>query len=125
MPESSKIELRIDRHPCERNSKVVYWKKCLPFAVNPRGILTHRVRSVTTFFSRDGTFHHGTHYWCNNQTCADVTFHADPPADRLLCARCEAAAASAGQKSSDELAGHHVHIGELRAKRLCCTSEAN
>lgn len=102
------------------------WIKVAPFNVNPRGILIHRIRYGHTHFSNGRRHHDSVTYWCGNQTNGEgVGITADPPADRLLCAICEAKAVAAGEKPADELAGRHVHIGEVRAKRLCCANERN
>lgn len=105
--------------------KSVHWKMCLPFVVNPRGILVHRVRWATTHFWKGEVDHDSVMYWCGNSVSSVMEFVEVPPEDRLLCARCEAIAVAAGEKPADELAGRHVHVGETRAKRLCCTNEDN
>lgn len=107
------------------SSVIRRWKTCLPFVWNPRGILLHRVRNGITFIKNGKEEHSAVHYWCANGTTAECEYFAVPPNGKLLCARCEAAAARAGEKSSSELAGHHVHTGELRAVRLCCSNESN
>ena len=104
------------------------WKKSLPFHVNPRGILTHRVRSVTSLWidSHKSRRWESIRYYCGNSVCGsghDLT--DDPPVNRLLCERCEAFAAIAKQKPADELVGRHVHIGKLRSVRTCCPVEDN
>lgn len=101
-------------------------KKIKPFAVNPRGILTHRAKCVDTFY-RDGKPHHmHVDYWCGNGTCYDLDDELSvlvdkPPKDRLLCHYCEVKAIAAGQAKADKLAGRHVHVGVLRAIQLCCS----
>lgn len=97
----------------------VYWKKSLPFAVNPRGVLIHRVKYAISFRNYDGSIsHESAHYWCNN--FGRVKFFADPPQDKMLCTFCEARAVAAGQLPADQLAGRHVHIGRAKAVQLCC-----
>lgn len=100
------------------------WKRALPFHVNPRGILIHRVRDATTMWYRD-TLGFGPHeafgYYCGGQANGSGKDLTDnPPAIRLLCERCEAAAIAAGQISADELAGRHVHVGRVKPFRTCC-----
>lgn len=108
-----------DRSHCGRN-EFRPWKKVVPFAVNLRGVLIHRVRSAGTFINLDGTLRHEVaDYWCGNSGLR-VQFVADPPEDRLLCVFCEAKAIAAGELSADELAGRHVHIGRVRGVRTCC-----
>lgn len=98
------------------------WTQSLPFNVNPRGILVHRVKSGQTHTEDNGERSHDcVHYWCGNVACGEgVELTADPPEDRILCSACERIAVEAGEKSADELAGHHVHIGRVRAYRECC-----
>ncbi len=90
-------------------ARVISWKKSLPFLVNPRAVLVHRVRSVHSFTGNG----------------ARGEFVADPPKDRLLCAYCEAKAVAAGEKPADQLAGRHVCIGTMKAKRQCCLGTEN
>ena len=98
--------------------------KSLPFAVNPRGLLIHRVRHLTLHFSHGRFHHHSVNYWCGN--CAyDVELTSDPPTTRLLCVNCEANAVSHGEQPADVLAGRHVHIGKIRAVRVCCQEKSN
>lgn len=100
-------------------------KKIKPFAVNPRGILTHRAKCVDTFYRDGKPHHHHVDYWCGNGTCfslGDKDVLTDkPPKDRLLCRFCESNALAAQQKSSDKIVGRHMHIGVLRAIQICCT----
>lgn len=97
----------------------------LPFFLNPRGILVHRVRCVETFSRDSRESHHAVGYLCGNGCTfelgnEDAKFFDDPPKDRLVCAFCEAKAERMGQPSSDSLAGRHVHRGVLKAHRVCC-----
>ncbi len=128
MTESAKIICRPDtwKPDCRPEWRHVNWKLCLPFVVNPRGILIHRVKRARTHWSGSKEpDHHSFDYWCGNGCSHRGELFAVPPEDKLLCVRCEAVAVAAGEKPADELAGRHVHIGELRAKRLCCTNEGN
>ena len=43
-----------------------------------------------------------------------------PPDDKLLCEACELSAVLAGLPSAYELAGRHVHLGRIKAVRVCC-----
>ena len=106
------------------------WTHAPPFFLNPRGILLHRVRDVRTHLADDGMErHHSVHYLCGNGVCFDLfdeddKFHEKPPKDVLLCARCETMAVKLGEKPADQIAGRHVHRGELRAYRLCCRKKS-
>src|SRR5688500_16792740 len=86
------------------------WKKSLPFADNPRGLLIHRVRSVRTI-CWDGEPDHGSvDYWCENGCNFEGNiFLSEPPEDRILCARCEANAVAHGYEPAEQIVGRHVH----------------
>ena len=103
---------------CEWISEVT---EALPFNVNPRGVLVHRVREGFTIFYGKKYSHEAVHYWCGNQTNGEgVDLAAVPPADRLLCEKCELAAVAAGERPTDEIAGRHVHRGVVKVHRTCC-----
>lgn len=101
----------------------VVWTKSLPFACNVRGILAHRIRSVTTHLFEDRRHHH-IDYLCGNGCNVDfdrtTETIVDDPGERLLCDRCEAVAAILKLPSSDTLAGRHCHRGKLVAEQTCC-----
>lgn len=102
------------------------WVKAPPFNVNPRGVLTHRVRSVATFIRDGEVSHYSVHYWCANGTNGDgVGLVEKPPKDRLLCAHCERIAVEHGERTAEELTGRHVCIGVMKVHRLCCGHEDN
>ena len=94
-----------------------------PFIVNPRGRLTHRVRSVSTRIVDGVIKHYTAMFWCAGQ----VRFYepsdslvAIPPENRLVCERCEFAALRMKEKTTDELAGKHIHKGRLVIQQSCC-----
>lgn len=98
-----------------------YWRSGLPFFNNHRGVLIHRVKEAGSHFC-DGAYSHShVRYWCNNGTGVENgELLADPPTDSVLCIHCERMATAAGEKSAEDLTGHHVHIGRARVERLCC-----
>lgn len=119
---TAKIKLK-PRRRTVKGSKP--WRESYPFAVNPRGILTHRVRHVTTHFRGGEKSHHSLTYLCGNCCCFSLGDETEvlvskPPKDRMLCAFCEAAAQRRKLPSGDKLAGRHVHIGVLKAVQVCC-----
>jgi hypothetical protein len=126
MSNGRKIDCKIRKRDYDgvRKSRVVHWKRCLPFISNPRAILIHRTKSARTYFWDGEPSHNSFGYWCGNGGHSSDPV-AVPPAGRLLCARCEAAALKAGQPTADSLAGFHVHLGELRARKLCCLDDQN
>jgi hypothetical protein len=102
----------------------IHWIKSLPFFANPRGVLIHRVESVTTYLHKSGRAHKAVHYLCSAATTADGEFLAEPPANRLVCHACERVAKQKGLPSADRLVGRHVHVGRLRPERMCCCEQA-
>ena len=101
------------------------WTKAPPFVANPRGVLLHRVRHVTTYLRGGKDSHHHVDYLCGNgcnvevETISEVLV-SDPPEDRLLCSFCELRARLFKLPSGDDLAGRHVHRGLLVPRRVCC-----
>lgn len=115
------IKWRVKLKPCptcRKDDSLVPWERSPPFAVNPRGLLTHRVRYVTTY-SRNGELsHYAVNYLCGNGTCFNPStvndvLVFDPPKDRMLCDFCESKAQRKRLPSGDKLAGRHVHRGQL------------
>ena len=102
----------------------------LPFAKASRGVLVHRVRSITVY-AIHASPHAAFHYWCNmtgsysydGSSTSPVTMMAEPEGGQLVCHRCEAMAVAAGEKPSDELVGRHVHKGRVRPQQTCCRSD--
>lgn len=118
-----KVALKQHRNPDDERYQFLNWKSCLPFVENKRGVLIHRPRSVVTVAKSvvSRTPYVCVDMWCGNRTVGgDYTFLASPPNGKVVCARCEAIAIESGQQSSDNLAGHHVHIGGVRAVITCC-----
>lgn len=106
-----------------RDLRALRWSSCLPFVENSRGVLIHRPRTGATYNIHKSGPHVGIGFWCGMSVSCDgknLTFHATPPAGRIVCARCEAAAVASGMPSADELAGHHVHIGRTITAPTCC-----
>lgn len=107
----------------------VDWDEAQPFFVNPRGVLAHRPKAVTTHGIYGEATHCSVEYWCGNQACFDLEMCEDvlvaDPGERLLCVHCEAKATAAKEKPADKLARRHVHLGVLRPHKLCCRDEDN
>jgi len=123
-----KVKLRKERLPDAYFrpplDTVIQWRESLPFFFNRRGVLIHRVRSALTFVRGGVPGHSWIHYLCSNTGSLDRgELLAEPPADRLVCAQCEAFAASHGMPSADELCGRHVHVGKIRAEQTCCRDQ--
>lgn len=107
--------------PKDRRRIVTYWKACAPFVENQRGVLIHRPRTVTVHRTVKHA-HIAVHYYCGNASTGtkNFTFLDEPPADALLCARCEAEAVKVGLPSAHALCGKHVHEGKCVAVQTCC-----
>ena len=127
------MKIKLFERPKRKNGIILgmrAWKSGFPFIVNPRGVLVHRAREIHTH-QRDGKdSHHSTTYWCGNCTCFEIGSEKDvvveyPPKERLLCSWCEAKAVAAGEPTAAQLVGRHVHVGVLRAVRICCRESDN
>lgn len=126
MPKKIKLRKPKNTRRDERIQETV-WKYGPPFFLSPYGILVHRVRDAMTMiraWSPRPTHH--AHYWCGNQGHGEADdFLFVPPETRIVCAACEKFAVSHGEPTSDEIVGHHVHVGRLRAVRTCCSDAGN
>lgn len=104
------------------------YEQAAPFFENPRGVLIHRVRALyqleATYSQRPWWI---VEYWCENSGSTDAVDSGllFDPGVKLVCARCEALATAKGEKTSSELAGRHVCVGQLRAVNVCCPKDKN
>lgn len=101
------------------------WRESFPFAVNPRGVLVHRLRSINTHYRGGEKSHHSATYLCGNCFCFKIgqereVLVATPPKGRLLCLFCDYRARRLKMPDSDKLAGRHVHRGVVKAHQVCC-----
>lgn len=120
----AKVLLKVKPDRCGNGALTsMQWKKALPFYLNPRGLLIHRVESVTTYFLHGKRSHIAVTYLCNNSTTADGEFLAKPPAGRLVCHSCELFAKKKRKPSADQLVGRHVHVGRIRVEQACCCEQ--
>jgi hypothetical protein len=119
-----KVALEMDGN---RHRGSIPWKSCEPFVENSMAVLIHRVRHVTTHKISDRwPAHLAVSCWCGNSMTGTkkFTFLPEPPAERIVCARCEDKAVAAGLPSSYQLTGVHVHTGGVVAVRRCCVATA-
>jgi len=130
----TELPMKVKCHPIRRHlehreseySKTRMWTHTLPFNVNPRGVLIHRIKSGCTIINGGKVSHDAIECWCNNMTNGEGVSPTDkPPKDRLLCARCEAIAVEHGEPPASKLVGRHMHIGVMKPVRLCCRNEQN
>lgn len=113
------------RLPLHRDDSV-QWKMTVPFVINQRGVLVHRVKSASSHPLSNGALHHSCVNWCGSGFYSgQLKFVETPPENRLLCAVCEDNAVRHGEKTADDLAGRHVHKGRLKAHRTCCQENNN
>lgn len=102
------------------------WKKSLPFVDNARAVLIHRPKRVSDYQLGTRRPHIGIEYWCGNHVSGmeKFTFLAVPPEGRMICLACEEKAFLAGEKTSDQIVGHHVCKGRVKAYSACCGYKA-
>lgn len=115
--------MKIALQKAPRLSRGIPWTACEPFIENTRAILIHRVKHVTTHKIGDRwPAHLAVTCWCGNSISGtkNITFLAEPPQEKLVCARCEDAAVKAELPTSAQLSGRHVHTGGLVAVARCC-----
>ena len=117
------LKIKPERYHPESRMTCIDWIKSLPFYVNYKGLLVHRVKSAKCYL-RDGEYSHtSVSFYCANSTTSKGKFVDDPPTDRLLCERCEQVVKQMGLPSADQLTGRHVHVGKVRCKRTCCQEQ--
>lgn len=101
----------------------INYEKSAPFFENPAGVLIHRVKALYSlrWKDRDKDPWWIVDYWCCNtgrSESIDDGLLFDP-GKKLVCARCEALAVAAGEKTSSQIARRHVCIGECRPVNVC------
>ena len=114
------MKTRLEK-PKDIDRTALVWTESKPFLENALAVLIHRPRTVV-IYSTLRYPHLAVHAWCGNSfTGTDkFTFLDEPPEGRVICERCEKAAIEAGENSSDEIVGRHVHIGRVRPQITCC-----
>lgn len=115
------MKLPLEKRPSDVVRGLI-WTSSKPFVENKQGILIHRPRSVITYKAHWGEVYPIVDYWCGAHANGTdkFTFLDEPPAGKLVCARCEAQAVKHNQISSDLIVGRHVHIGGIIGVRTCC-----
>lgn len=119
--------MKIALQKAPRLHKGIPWTACEPFVENTRATLIHRVRHVTTHKIGDRwKAHLAVHAWCGTSFTGTkkFTFLSEPPAGKLVCARCEEMATKRNMETSDAIAGRHVHLGRTIAVATCCADVA-
>ena len=124
MSKQKLVKLRPTNRDYDRGGgrvKQTNYKKAVPFFANPRGVLAHRVRSITKLDFGE-RWHYVVQYYCGGISCHDRLIDeglVEDPGKRLVCAQCERIAMEQGQPSSSDLAGRHVCIGVCRPVNVC------
>lgn len=109
--------MKIQLHT-EPDDALTRWRRTgFPFAVNPRGWLVHRVRSIREHLTACGKVRHVTiEYLCKAFShSAEETEHV--PSKGLVCTACEQAAAKKRLRSSEQLNGGAVNFGTVKARK--------
>lgn len=117
------VKLRPTRRDYERNSqlKQTNYAEAAPFFANPRGVLAHRVRSITKLDFGE-RYHYVVEYYCLGTSCHERLLDeglVHDPGKRLVCAHCERIALEHELPSSSDLAGRHVCTGICRPVNVC------
>ena len=118
--------MKIALQKAPRLHKGIPWTACEPFVENTKATLIHRVRHVTTHKIGDRwKAHLAVHAWCGTSFTGTkkFTFLAEPPAGKLVCARCEEVATKRNMEPSEAIVGRHVHLGRTVAVRTCCEDQ--
>ncbi|MCP4470526.1 MAG: hypothetical protein GY815_07545 [Gammaproteobacteria bacterium] len=94
----------------------MHCRSSLPFVVNSRGVLTHRVRYLTQHKLPGNRPHLAVSMWCGSgqNGLEKFTFVGESPRERMTCVRCEQMAIEAGLPSSADLAGAPVALGKVK-----------
>lgn len=119
--------MKVHLQKAPRLIKGIPWTSCEPFVDNAKATLIHRVRHVTTHqIDHKYKPHLAVHAWCGASFTGTkkFTFLAEPPAGKLVCARCEEVATKRNMEPSDAIAGRHVHLGRTIAVATCCADMA-
>ncbi len=115
------LKLPLKPSTFQRRHGISVWESCAPFVDNARAMLIHRPRAVT-IYNCLGKPHMAVNAWCGNGFTGTnkFTFLDSLDGSKFVCARCEAAAITAGLPSADELSGKHIHKGKVVAVQICC-----
>jgi len=118
-------KLALEKRKTKENFKHLPWNSAMPFVDNSRAVLIHRPRMVSTFN------HFKEPYiaiwcYCGISFTGGKEFTFLPSmlgVNKLLCARCEEIAIKNELPSASSLTGNHVHIGKLKAIKVCCDKD--
>ncbi len=119
------VKLRPTRRDYKRGDtrlQQINYREAAPFFANPRGVLAHRVRSLTKLQFNDGRFHYVVEYYCLGVSCHDRLLDEGlvyDPGQRLVCAHCERLALEQGKPTSSKIVGRHVCTGVCRPVNVC------
>lgn len=126
---SAALRLPLEQDKDTRFSNI-RWKQSAPFVINERAMLVHRPRMVTVYNAYPDGRPHKVHiavwYYCGNTAIGpkDLTFAEILPDDAIVCHRCELIAVAKELPPSSVLLGRHVHIGGVKAYKICCPDDS-
>ncbi len=124
------VALKLPRYQHDKRDsryQQLNYSQAAPFFANPNGVLVHRVRALYRLTVSESRSWWIIDYWCGNGGRSDAIDDEllFDPGKKLICARCEALATTAGEPMSSKLAGRHVCTGVCRPVNTCCTHEDN
>ncbi len=86
--------------------------------------LVHRIRLMDQHYRAGQPSHRSCGCWCGTSGFPDRQETTDKPSKhRLLCESCERKAVEAGEPTTEELVGYHIHTGRMIPKRTCHTKQ--
>lgn len=95
----------------------------LPFCI--KRYLVHRVRLMDQHVNGNGKpRHRSCDMWCGSSGFPDRNEMTDRPSkSRLLCEACERKAVEAGEPTTQQIVGYHIHTGRMVTRQTCHLGE--
>lgn len=118
----TKIKLKVVKGNGEyAKSNKIHFNECSPFVENKMAVLVHRPIQMVMHKCLNKP-HLAIGYACGLSACGTkkFTFLDDLNESHIVCERCEEKAVKMGYGTSEEICGHHVHIGKTKAVITCC-----
>lgn len=121
---SGRIKLKVIKgHGEYRRQFKLHYTTCSPFIENKLAMLIHR--PVSMILHKNIGHHLAIHYACGLTACGSDKFGFlyNLNENHIVCEKCEEKAIKLGYGSSEEICGHHVHVGKTKAVITCCKVE--